>query len=509
MGKLVEGFAEKVAGRLIKNVASEFGNVLSGIGLESVGDEIGRWGEDFQQVLKVYSGQYHRDQKKIAEKQKQLEGYQNKFNGSMRLLSEKMDSLIAFDEIFKMSMGNKMDALSAEYGPQMEKLMEEYKALTAKLKSDYDFVIGLTEGPFLQKIIGGIIMIHGGLMSDLGDVLSGKADGATWKRVITATLLIIAVVVMCFFPPAWGAIPLLIGQTLSILSLVMTLDSMYAGGVITGVAMSILDFIFNDVLNLDDTLGSDFNKFDKDHEDYQELVMYIKLSIAVAQMINAGYGMMTAPDPTSIIGAAAVGDTIAETSMAGVVGEFGTAGEAFAAGAAQNGVTSFAQASLPSATNAATSMFGGALKIGDTMANSSFLGVSATTYSGIYDAYSKAMSVKDVVTANEAYEKLKDKLEEDKSKLNDAIMSKIRKNFMKSYKDVAYFLQDQQEYIDRYVWGMTSQNMYVDPYGTTPVANMRFTPDKDTRVMSFGFEEMFDDSKMAGSKGYFNNILYG
>ena len=80
---------------------------------------------------------------------------------------------------------------------------------------------------------------------------------------------------------------------------------------------------------------------------------------------------------------------------------------------------------------------------------------------------------------------------------------------MGSYKDVAYFLQDQQEFIDRYVWSMTAQNMYVDPYGTTPVANIRFTPDKDTRMMSFGYEDVLDESKLAGSKSYFNNILYG
>ena len=104
---------------------------------------------------------------------------------------------------------------------------------------------------------------------------------------------------------------------------------------------------------------------------------------------------------------------------------------------------------------------------------------------------------------------MNDKFAEDKAKLDTLINNKYRKNFMKHYKDTAYFLQDQQEYIDRYVWGMTAESMYVDPYGTTPVANTRFTPDKDTRVMSFGFEDMFDESSSAGSRGYFNNIIYG
>ena len=93
--------------------------------------------------------------------------------------------------------------------------------------------------------------------------------------------------------------------------------------------------------------------------------------------------------------------------------------------------------------------------------------------------------------------------------VNQAIIKKTNKKMMLSYKDTAYFLQDQQDHIDRYVWSMTSQNLYVDPYGTTPVANIRFKPDKDTRSLSFGFEDMFDESTQAGSKAYFNNIIYG
>ena len=109
----------------------------------------------------------------------------------------------------------------------------------------------------------------------------------------------------------------------------------------------------------------------------------------------------------------------------------------------------------------------------------------------------------------EAVESMKDKLREDYDKLNEAIQTKLDKSMMKHYKESAYFMQDQQEHIDRYIWSMTSENMYVDPYGTTPVANIRFTPDKDTRGLSFGFEDVFDESTQAGSKAYFNNILYG
>lgn len=78
-----------------------------------------------------------------------------------------------------------------EYG-RMVKLLEQ---MVLKLKSEYDFVIGLTEGAFVQRIIGSLIMIVGGLTSDMGDVLAGKADSTTWKNIITAVIIAIIIVV--------------------------------------------------------------------------------------------------------------------------------------------------------------------------------------------------------------------------------------------------------------------------------------------------------------------------
>ena len=69
-------------------------------------------------------------------------------------------------------------------------------------------------------------------------------------------------------------------------------------------------------------------------------------------------------------------------------------------------------------------------------------------------------------------------------------------------------LNDQQESIDRYLASMTAENMYVDPYAVTPVANMRFTPDKKERRMTFGFEELFSYENQAGGSNYFKSMLY-
>lgn len=81
------------------------------------------------------------------------------------------------------------------------------------------------------------------------------------------------------FPPAWGLVSatatawtvtytVIVGLT--ILNAFMTLDGMYANGVATGAMMGVLDTIFNDLLNFDDLIGSDFDKFDKNNEDYAQ-----------------------------------------------------------------------------------------------------------------------------------------------------------------------------------------------------------------------------------------------
>lgn len=507
MGKIATVTIEVVGGVLLKEALDITGNVLEGIGLKSVGKEVGRWADDLDQVLKVASGKYHEDAEKVAAKQAQVEEQAAIYNSGLDQLVERMEGLIAFDQIFQMAMSNRVDEYVAKYSPQLQALMGEYKDLVAKLKSDYDFVLGLTEGPFLQKIVGSLLMIIGGLMHDIGDIISGKANGDTWKRIVTAIILVILVVITVFFPAliglTAGAISTIVIAMLTVLSAFMTLDGMYANGAGTSAIMGVLDTVFNDVLNLDDRVGSDFDKFDKDNEDYAEMVMYVKLSIAMAQVYVAWSAMAESAAENAAVAnstkLANAGSTSGEAALIGVSGTYGS-------GIAPEVLST---ATVNQASVQATEYLGGAVTIGTSAADSTVLGVSMKTYSQIYDAYSKASSVGDVVEANKRYEELKDKLESDKAKVDDAIFKKISKNHMKNYKDSAYFLQDQQEYIDRYLWSMTANNMYVDPYGTTPVANSRFTPDKGTRIMSFGFEDAFDESKQAGSKGYFNSILYG
>lgn len=488
----------KGIGKAIGTIGKVVGKVP---GLKSLGKEINRWGEDLTQVIKVISGEYHDDMKAIKKYKDSVDEFGRRvqlrvetYNLKIEELVDRMDSLIAFDEIFHMAIANRIETLSASESTELDKLANEYtlmrkqlEIMIAQLKSEYDFVLGLTEGAFVQRLVGSLLMITGGLMSDTWDILSGNADSGTWKRIMNVALMVIAIVIIVLMIvfSAGAASPLLwVALVLVSINTFMTLDGMYSNGAATGAIMGLLDFVFNDVLNLDDLIGSDFEKFDKDHEDYQDMVGYVQLTLTIGSIIAAW-------------GASAPGDGI----NAGTAAKYGTnmGSQQTSALAAQDAGLTVNQASYGN----------GALMVGDTLQTSSFLGIKFSSYAQIYEAYKIASNVKDVLAQNKVYNDMKDKLKEDYNKLNEAIQTKLDKSMMKHYRDSAYFLQDQQEYIDRYIWSMTSQNMYVDPYGTTPVANMRFTPDKDTRGLSFGFEDVFDESTQAGSKSYFNNIIYG
>lgn len=505
VGKVVEKVVDTtvdvfitIPGKIVSKGVESVGDIVGKVpGLDSLGREIERWGEDLDQVVDVLSGEYSDDVKQVEAYQRALDERGrfldtriSKYNLTLDELIDRMDSLVAFDEIFRMALGNRMEEYERTEKPELEKLMNEYNSMTKtlnamiyQLKSDYDFVIGLTEGAFLQRMIGSVIMIVGGLVSDLRSISDGSAKSETYKRFITSLVVVIAVVM------SWGAAAtattaaapwLVAAAVMASIAGLMQLDGMYANGAATGAIMGALDFLFNDVLQLDSLIGSDFKHFDNDNADYQQMVGYTKMAISLGSIATAWKASM-------LNGISNTAEMSTSTSnMDRLVGSQQWMSSKLSTGYAQT-------SKLAEGT------------IGNTM----IFGVKFSTYSDIYKAYSTAQEVGDMISMNKQYEDMKDKLDNDISKLNTAIISKTTKSMMKHYKDSAYFLQDQQEYIDRYVWSMTSQNMYVDPYGTTPVANIRFTPDSDTRMMYFGYEDVFSESAMAGSRQYFNTILYG
>ena len=117
----------------------------------------------YQKAIKKYKDSVDEFGKRV---QLRVETY----NLKIEELVDRMDSLIAFDEIFHMAIANRIETISASESAELDKLANEYtlmrkqlERMIAKLKSEYDFVIGLTEGAFVQRLVGSLLMIVGGL----------------------------------------------------------------------------------------------------------------------------------------------------------------------------------------------------------------------------------------------------------------------------------------------------------------------------------------------------------
>lgn len=504
------GFLGDVLGAVVDPVGGVFkltsmtfagiSDVLGAVGLDGLSKEVDRWADHNNQVSKVISGEYADDMKKIQEMGKRVEAYNVLYNAGMQShqrdldrLYDKLGRLIAFHEIFHMAMKNRIKAKNTEakayeeqYLGQLQSLMKIYEGMIAQMKNEYDFIEGLSTGNFIEKLVGGIIIAIGALQSDLEDIVSGKADGKTWTRVLTTVVTVIIIVLMWWNPAGWGAAAgIAAGTSISIttavlatIGAVITIDGIYGNSLIMGSIMGSMDFIFNDILQLDSLIGSDFKKFDSNHEDYQEMVTFFKIGLTLATIISAW-----ATAPSGGTGASNI------TSRATTTKEY--------------------VFGVSHTTDTITTTWADGTVLITTAGKVTAFGIDTSSLSSIYRVYQAATEVGNVVEQFKAHEAMTVKLRQTKEQIDSLVSDKFRKNFIKHYKDSAAFLQDQQEVIDRYVWQMTAQNMYVDPYGTTPVANIRFTPDEDTRMLNFGFEEVFDESVMAGSPTYFTNILYG
>jgi hypothetical protein len=473
------GFTKSGGFELNSEVFAGIGSGLSEVGLDSASNEVNRWGSDIEQVGKVLSGQYHSDMKKVEEAQTKyndaLEDYKENYdaaatayNNGLNELLDRMDSLIAFHEIFKMAASNRIENYGDFVGPsdkELLKLYSEYKKLADKLKKEYDFIISLKTGGVLEKVFHSMITVIGGITHDMTKIMTGEANSEEWKRVgmVVVAIVLVVIAILAAIPTGGASLSLIYVAiaVLAVISTLLMLDSTYAEGTLMGAIMDMLDFLFNDIMQLDQLIGSDFEKFDSDHEDHADMAMYLQMTIGIAALILslgtsvAGWGSTTTN---------AAGQTVQYTSVwSGMTAGVGT---------------------------------------------STIAGVPVANYKALYDVYSTATSIKDFMAANKAYETLKGKLAEDLNKVDTIILNQTNKNFMKHYKDTEYFLNDQQLVIDRYLYSMTEENMYVDPYGTTPVANIRFTPDKKERSMSFGFEDLFNSDNQAGGNNYFKSMLY-
>lgn len=440
MGKVVDSINDAVS-----DVANEVGR-----GINKVKDEYDRIEDDFKAAYDYMTGEYHDRAKDINRRKEQLDKQIEQYKAGVASRENDIDRLFFFDEIFTMAAGNRLEAYVGKHGPELNAAIEDFNRRVKEFQSDYDFIHDLQDGSFLEQAIfvaSGLWLAGavGGTVSDVKDILKGNANSDTYKRLGTVVVAVVTIVIGILTLPkgGWYAV----AAALAILSALWAIDGTYVGSVGMHMSMSFLDAIFNDLLQLEDWAGSDWEDFDNDSENYQNMVLTVQMVVAVATIIANIAAAFSGPPP---------------------------------------GATGASGASNFMNSNA----------------------IGGVTYSQLLQVYQAAMAVNDYKEANDAYNELKKKLEQDRVRLDETLLKATQRKMMGSYKEVAYFLQDQQAVIDNYIWSMTAQNMYVDPYGTTPVANIRFKPDKDTRVMVFGFEDVFDESSMAGSPTYFSSMLY-
>lgn len=250
--------------------------------------ELERWSEDSAAVYKTLSGEMSDDKKRLTEQQELVEDITKEYNSQLSSVysefDDEMERLMFFPEIFAMAIANELDqgidSVEAQWGPKYSAALAKLEKLQEEFQEEYDFMLNLSTSAFVQKIVAGIIMIIGGLVSDMGDIRSGKAKSGTYSRIITTIVKVIIIALFIMSGPAgWVAAALLIAN------LIIELDGYYANGVMLGAVFTLLDLVFNDILNLDDRIGSDFGDFDKNSDGYASMQAKFKIVLAIAAII--------------------------------------------------------------------------------------------------------------------------------------------------------------------------------------------------------------------------------
>jgi len=406
---------------------------------KKISAETSRWAEDTKAVVKTLTGEMARDKERLQKQQEIANDIRTEYQGAIDGLADnyklKGQNLMFLPEIFAMAIANMYDSsiedleltMGAEYAAQVAKV----KKMQKDFNNEYDFVLNLAGGSFVEKLLGSAIMIVGGMMKDTTDIVTGKANSGTYMRILAIVVKVIIIVLLAL-TGNWVAAAIVLAD------LIITLDGWYADGTMLGAIFSLLDFVFNDVLNLDDRIGSDFDDFDRDSEGYAAMQAKFKVALSIAAAIaswNAGGDM------------AAYIDTLATAQTVNTIG----------------------------------------------------------TLSTYYAAYQMAMTLKDLHAQNEAYNNLKDELNNKKQQIDDSINKQINHKMIASYRDASKIQTDTDELINMYTLQIANNSSEVETGEHRVPMNTRYeVADND---MSFGFEGVLDTTKYGGDPDYNKNIL--
>jgi hypothetical protein len=277
--KKVTSSITKVVKKTIKTVVIDIGsgllkgtgNLLSDLGIKQ-GKELSRIAEQLDQIGKVLTGEYHDSVKAIQAQEDKVNSLKEQYYN----LADEINGEAFLGEIFAIAGSNTLDRYVNEKILPAE---EQYKKMLENFKKEFSYILDWAEGSFFERLFASFILIIGGLLNDIEDIVTGKANSDTWKNIISTVLSIAAIVILLPVAP-WASVVL-------IANLIITLDATYANGAMLGAIFSLLDFVFNDILNLDDLVGSDFDHFDKDSEYYEQTQAYFKLALAVSAVVAA------------------------------------------------------------------------------------------------------------------------------------------------------------------------------------------------------------------------------
>lgn len=406
------------------------GDLLSDIGIKQ-GKELTRIGKQLDQIGKVLTGEYHDSVKAIQAQEDKL----NSLKEQYYTLADEINGEAFLGEIFAMAGSNQLDRFVNENILPAE---EQYKKMLENFRKEFSYILDWAEGSFFERLFASFILILGGLLNDIEDIMTGKANSETWKNIISTVLSIVAIIILAL-AQQWWAVAILVAN------LIITLDAAYANGAMLGAIFSLLDFVFNDVLNLDDLIGSDFDHFSKDSEYYEQTQAYFKLALAISAVATSLYSTVTMPQD------------ILKTTIANM------------------GLNSSTMSNVGTITEA-------------------------------YNAYNIAVSVNDIITMNDKYNEMYTDLKAKQDILDKRINSANKRKMIGSYIDMEHILAYPDEMVNEYVMQMTQMNNGVlDPEGTIPM-NTRYKV--ENQDMSFGFEDLFAYENQAGGNRYIKQILF-
>ena len=407
------------------------------------------FGSETEELIDVLTGEYHREQKKLAAKQVEYEQAVAEYE---RVMQEFRNEFVIPEEIFQLSHGNKAQRAAAELGGEIDVLRAQLEKAIAEFNQTYKFVQRTLKDSVFKYFMW-IPLVIGGLANDATDVIL-KGDVDALKRIVSVILLVIIIVVSAlagaFTGGATWAVTVMAISAL--ISLVIMLDGSYAQGMVMNGVWSMLDMLLNDVLQADEIDGLGTKKL-KDPDYYDKL--------------TAGFAAINA-----LVGAIASMGAMAEG--------------AFAQGGAMNVAAG---------------------ELGTMVGLSPAMSSAAGTLSSIYGLYSSAMVVGDLIEQNKQYEALVKEVEAKKSEIETNIFSWMRNKMMESYREA----EDMLEYTSNIV-ADNAMSFFNKP-GTSFDPEMVIAANfgyryQGTSIMDFGIDMTFNDSDLAGSNDYIASIIH-